>query len=83
LDAANVRKRAATKGDAIVEMKKDEVITGLSVAWTVERYVALSPKGKAEGERKQKAEGGKQKAAPAKKAAVKKKAAPAKGKKKK
>ncbi len=77
LDAANVRKRAATKGDAIVEIKKDEVITGLSVAWTVERFVTLSPKGKGEGERKQKA-------APAKKAAVKKKvvAKPAKKKKK-
>ncbi len=68
LDAAAVRKRAATKGDVIVEMKKDEVITGLSVAWTVERFVALSPKGKGEGERKQKV-------------AVKKKTSPAKKKK--
>jgi DNA gyrase/topoisomerase IV subunit A len=77
LDAANVRKRAATKGDAIVEMKKDEVITGLSVAWTVERFVTLSPK----GERKQKAEGGKQKAESGRqKAAVKKKATKKKGK---
>jgi len=71
LDAAAVRKRAATKGDVIVEIKKDEVITGLSVAWTVERYVK-----KVEEDRKPKAEGGRQKAAAPKKAAVKK-AAPA------
>ncbi|MFZ5855971.1 MAG: DNA gyrase subunit A [Chloroflexota bacterium] len=85
LDAANVRKRAATKGDAIVEIKKDEIITGLSVAWTVERFVTLSPKGKAEEARKPKAasRGGKQKAATAKKAPVKKAVAkPAKKKKK-
>ncbi|MBI5932840.1 MAG: DNA gyrase subunit A [Chloroflexi bacterium] len=82
LDAANVRKRAATKGDAIVEIKKDEIITGLSVAWTVERFVTLSPKGKAEGERKQKADGGKKKAEGGrqKAATAKKKAAPAKKK---
>jgi DNA gyrase subunit A len=72
LGAAGVRKRAATRGDVIVEMKKDEAILGVSVAWMVERYVTLSPKGKVakveEGERKQKAEGGKRKAALPKKA---------------
>jgi hypothetical protein len=47
------------------------------VAWTVERYVTLAPK----GERKQKAEGGKQKAESGRqKAAVKKKATKKKGK---
>ncbi|RJP51720.1 MAG: DNA gyrase subunit A [Anaerolineaceae bacterium] len=82
LDAAGVRKRAATKGDVIVEMKKDEVILDLSVAWTVERYAKV---GKVEeGERKQKAEGRKQKAASPKKATAKKKviAKPARKKKK-
>ncbi|HPP61681.1 MAG TPA: DNA gyrase subunit A [Anaerolineales bacterium] len=66
LDAAAVRKRAASKGDVIVEMKKDEAILSVSVAWTAERFV------KREEERKQKAEGGKRKAT----------AKPAKGKKK-
>jgi DNA gyrase/topoisomerase IV subunit A len=61
LDAAAVRRRAATRGDAIVEMKKDEAITGLAVAWTVERYVKV---GKAMDEEKK--EAGKTKA-PAKK----------------
>jgi len=56
LDAAAVRKRAASKGDVIVEMKKDEAILSVSVAWTAERFV------KKEEERKQKAEGGKRKA---------------------
>ena len=39
LDAAAVRKRAATKGDLIVEVKPSESITGVAVGWTVERYV--------------------------------------------
>jgi DNA gyrase subunit A len=39
LDAAAVRKRAATKGDLIVEVKPGESVTGVAVGWTVERYV--------------------------------------------
>jgi DNA gyrase subunit A len=88
LDAAGVRKRAATKGDGIVEMKKDEVITGLSVAWTVERYVKVgkgeektsSPKGKEESAALRLSKGGKKAAtakAPVKKP-IAKKAAPKK-----
>ncbi|OQY80364.1 MAG: hypothetical protein B6D40_13035, partial [Anaerolineae bacterium UTCFX3] len=73
LDAAAVRKRAASKGDVIVEMKKDEAILSVSVAWTAERFV------KREEERKQKAEGGKRKAEGGKRKAT---AKPAKGKKK-
>ncbi|PIV28193.1 MAG: hypothetical protein COS37_01390, partial [Anaerolineae bacterium CG03_land_8_20_14_0_80_58_20] len=69
LDAATVRRRAATRGDAIVEMKKDEAILGLSVAWTVERYVKV---GKAVEEKEERGK----KAAP-KKVAPKKKAASA------
>jgi DNA gyrase subunit A len=61
LDAAAVRKRAASKGDLIVEMKKDEVILGVSVAWTVERYVTLSPKGKVGKAEEKKEERGKKK----------------------
>jgi len=73
LDAAAVRKRAASKGDVIVEMKKDEAILSVSVAWTAERFV------KREEERKQKAEGGKRKAEGGKRKAT---AKSAKGKKK-
>jgi hypothetical protein len=39
LDAAGIRKRAATKGDAIVEVKPGEAVTSVIVAWTVERFV--------------------------------------------
>ena len=39
LDAARIRKRAATKGDAIVEVKPGEAVTSVIVAWTVERFV--------------------------------------------
>ena len=39
LDAAGVRKRAATKGDVIVEVKPGEEVVSVNVAWTVERFV--------------------------------------------
>ena len=39
LDAAGIRKRASTKGDAIVEVKPGEEVTSVIVAWTVERFV--------------------------------------------
>jgi DNA gyrase subunit A len=93
LDAATVRRRAATRGDAIVEMKKDEAILGLSVAWTVERYVKV---GKAVDEDKKEVKSKKKDAGmaktPAKKNSAKAKSATsslakhpegAKGKKKK
>ena len=57
-------------------MKKDEVITGLSVAWTVERFVTLSPKGKGAKEEEKK-DVKKQETGKAK-VSAKKKAAPAK-----
>ena len=41
LDAAGIRKRAATKGDAIVEVKPGEAVTTVIVAWTVERFVKV------------------------------------------
>jgi len=53
LDAAAVRKRASSKGDLIAEMKPGETVTSVNVGWAVERFVALSPKGKvAEGKPK-------------------------------
>jgi len=39
LDAVAVRKRAATKGDLVVEVKPGEEVVSVNVAWTVERFV--------------------------------------------
>jgi hypothetical protein len=39
LDAAGIRKRAATKGDLIVEVKPGEEITSVVVGWAVEKFV--------------------------------------------
>jgi len=41
LDLAGIRKRAASKGDVVVEGKPGETITGLAVGWTVERFVKV------------------------------------------
>jgi hypothetical protein len=51
---AGVRKRAATKGDVVVEAKPGEEVVSINVGWTVERFVEeekevkkrSSPKGK-------------------------------------
>ncbi|MCK7481829.1 MAG: hypothetical protein M0C28_35155 [Candidatus Moduliflexus flocculans] len=55
LDAVTIRKRAATKGDVVVEVKPGEEVTSVNVAWTAERFVeeekakkTSSPKGKVE-----------------------------------
>ena len=45
LDEAGLRKRAATKGDAIVDVKPGEEVVSVNVGWTVEKFVALSPNG--------------------------------------
>lgn len=39
LDAAGVRKRAATKGDVVVEVKPGEEVVSVNVGWMVERFV--------------------------------------------
>ena len=39
LDAAAIRKRAATKGDVVVEVKPGDEVTSLSAGWLVEKYV--------------------------------------------
>jgi DNA gyrase subunit A len=45
LDAAGVRKRAATKGDVVVEVKPGEEAVSVNVAWTAEKFVeAEKPK---------------------------------------
>ncbi len=49
MDAAAVRKRSATRGDAVVELKPGEEVTALALGWSVERFV--TPPGKAPAEK--------------------------------
>ena len=39
LDEAGIRKRAATKGDVIVDVKPGEEVVSVNVGWTVDRFV--------------------------------------------
>ena len=80
LDAVTLRKRAATKGDHVVEVKPGEEVVSVNVGWTVEKFVE-SENGKKNGSVKKSAgktssPKGKAKAAPAKAKPTKK--APAK-----
>jgi DNA gyrase subunit A len=73
LDAVTIRKRAATKGDVVVEVKPGEEAVSVNVGWTVEKFV--DEEKKAEKPKKSTPK----KAAPAKKAkAPVKKTKPAK-----
>jgi DNA gyrase subunit A len=74
LDAAGIRKRAATKGDALVEVKPGEAVTSVVVAWTVERFVKTIKEEKKEEKNK--------KAAKAEKPSAKKASKPIRKKKK-
>src|SRR5512134_1476810 len=56
LDEAGLRKRAATKGDVVVEVKPGEEVVSVNVGWTVEKFV--------EGEKKVRKEAKKTKASP-------------------
>ena len=40
LDAVTLRKRAATKGDHVVEVKPGEEVVSVNVGWTVEKFVS-------------------------------------------
>ncbi len=42
LDAAAVRKRASAKGDLVVDVKPGEEVTGLTLGWTIDRFVPKS-----------------------------------------
>jgi DNA gyrase subunit A len=72
LDTATVRKRAATKGDVVVEVKPGEEVTSLSIGWLVEKYVKKNAPVKAEKSARKKAA--------AKKTVAKKAVKPAKSK---
>lgn len=74
LDAVAMRKRAATKGDLVVEVKPGEEVTSVNVGWTVEKYVeAVNGKKNGSVGNKGKGRKGKGKSAPAKKSAPVKK----------
>ncbi len=68
LDEAPLRKRAAVRGEAVVEVKAGDALLGLCEGWSVERFV--TPNGKADKQKK--ADPG----AVKKKPAAKKKAVP-------
>ncbi len=42
LDAAAIRKRAATKGDVVVEVKPGEEVVSVNVGWMVDKFVKTS-----------------------------------------
>ena len=70
LDAAAIRKRSSSKGDAVVELKPGEEVAALTLGWTVDRFVpkAAEEKKKAAAKKAAKA----RKKATAKKATSKK-----------
>ena len=49
LDEAGLRKRAATKGDVVVEVKPGEEVLSVNVGWTVEKFV--SPPARSNGKK--------------------------------
>src|SRR6266511_2038520 len=51
LDEVSIRKRAATKGDVVVEVKPGEEVVSVNVGWTVEKFVEeqKEPSRKAQG----------------------------------
>jgi DNA gyrase subunit A len=79
LDEVAIRKRAATKGDVVVDVKPGEEVVSVNVGWTVEKFVS-APNGRANGHksadsgkkngRVKASANGKTKTAPAKKKAA-------------
>ncbi|HEY5902377.1 MAG TPA: DNA gyrase subunit A [Anaerolineales bacterium] len=70
LDEATTRKRAATRGDQLVEVKSGDSVTGLTLGWKADRYLKV---GSADGRANGKVKDGAKKPA-ARKPAPKKKA---------
>ncbi|MCC6261343.1 MAG: DNA gyrase subunit A [Anaerolineales bacterium] len=61
LDEAALRKRAASKGDLVVEVKDGAEITGINVGWELDRFIDLLKEKKEAVSKKLKVEGGKSK----------------------
>ncbi len=55
LDEVSIRKRAATKGDVVVEVKPGEEVVSVNVGWMVEKFVA--PPAKVNGAKKKSGKG--------------------------
>ncbi len=66
LDEAALRKRAASKGDVVVEVKDGAVITGINVGWELDRFID-TPKAESKKEKVAKREGQKKNKQAAKK----------------
>ncbi len=71
LDEAKLRKRAATRGEAVVEVKPGDAVIGVTLGWMVDKFVTkkIEEKGKKEAKKKDTVK----KPAPAKPAAKAKK----------
>jgi hypothetical protein len=41
LDEAGLKKRAATRGDSVVEVKPGDAVLGLTAGWSMDRYVTI------------------------------------------
>jgi len=44
LDEAGIKKRAATRGDSVVEIKPGDAVVGLTDSWIVERFLTVQSK---------------------------------------
>ena len=73
LDEVGLRKRAATKGDVVVEVKPGEEVVSVNVGWTVERFVEIEEEKPAKKRPNSASSPNGRKPAPAKKATPKKK----------
>jgi len=76
LDAVTIRKRAATKGDTVVEIKAGDEVLSVNVGWSVEKFVKTVKEEKKEVKKKEEIKNKKaaeKKATPTKKTAGKKK----------
>ncbi len=80
LDEAGIKKRAATRGDVVVEIKPGDAVLALTDGWMVEKFVELM-KSDEKRETSKKEEVKSKKAAPAAKKASVKKPVASKGKK--
>jgi len=81
LDEAGVRKRAATRGDRLVDVKAGDAVRAVTLGWMVERFIKVEKSEEAPKVKKAAKSSGKaRKPVPRKKAVAKKKARPAKKK---
>ena len=78
LDAAGLRKRAAAKGDVVVEVKPGEEVLSVNVGWMLERFVAEEKKSASKGKKEAKKPAAKKTTSAKPKKSAPKKSAPKK-----